>query len=129
MPHKLHWATGSPACNLLPGSQAYCTAGRWRETEPVLQVSGRWPGFPCVRSFKPALRGCMSHSPPYHSAAALPAREPMPLRMPEPASACLPLFMPQEMRDRGVPPTEHIFRSLIWCTGRHHRAGAPRARA
>lgn len=31
----------------------------------------------------------------------------------------------QEMRDRGVPPTEHIYRSLIWCNGRHQRAGEP----
>lgn len=27
------------------------------------------------------------------------------------------------MRGRGIEPTEHIYRALIWCCGRHHRAG------
>ena len=32
-----------------------------------------------------------------------------------------------EMRGRGVPPTEHVYRALIWCCGRHHRADRAQA--
>lgn len=29
----------------------------------------------------------------------------------------------EEMRAEGVAPSDHVYRALIWCCGRHHRAG------
>ena len=31
------------------------------------------------------------------------------------------------MAAAGVPPTEHVYRALIWCCGRHHRADRAQA--
>lgn len=32
--------------------------------------------------------------------------------------------LPDEMSQRGMLPSEHVYRAVIWCCGRHHRAGA-----
>lgn len=34
-----------------------------------------------------------------------------------------------EMRERGVPPSDHVYRALIFANGRHQRAGAPQPRS
>lgn len=33
-----------------------------------------------------------------------------------------------EMRERGVPPSDYVYRALIFANGRHQRAGARRRR-
>lgn len=98
--------------------QAYCSAGRWRETEPVLQVGARRETG--RKRARPACVPALPHAP----AGQLFWRATVVLTTVHRAATLLALL--QEMRDRGVPPTEHIYRSLIWCNGRHQRAGEPR---